>query len=293
MSIVNPLVPLNSIASLRSGLIAMDAPLRIGLIGAGRIAARHLPAFHGDSPLRLVAVCDVDESAAGRLAAPVGASTYTDPFQLIREAPIDAVDICTPHDSHAALAIAAAQSGKHVLVQKPLGFSMEQCQAVVNAARSAGITLMAAMSHRFSHRHRELRHRIESGEAGRITAFRLSSFLNVPAFAPPGHWIYDPARAGGGVIMSLMLQQVDLLRYLVGDVRAVLRATSASVHPAFGGVLEDHASATLQLEDDAVAELAACFSAKSPRDDRLEVIGERGTLQLGARRWRNARPVHH
>ena len=115
----------------------MGDGLKIGLIGAGGFGQAHLRAYRelGDQA-QVVAVCDIDAAVAERVAREVGAEAYTDPGALLAAAPVDAVDICTPHDQHAALTIAAAEHGKHVLVEKAMATSLAECRAMVEAAQA-------------------------------------------------------------------------------------------------------------------------------------------------------------
>jgi UDP-N-acetyl-2-amino-2-deoxyglucuronate dehydrogenase len=100
----------------------MSGPLKVGLVGTGSIARAHLPAFQQfPDRVQLTAVCDIREEAAGRFAANAGnIPVYTDLASMLREADVDAVGICTVHDQHRHQVIAAAESGRHVLLEKPV-----------------------------------------------------------------------------------------------------------------------------------------------------------------------------
>lgn len=137
----------------------MSKPLRVGLIGAGAVCGLHLPAYREFSDrVALAAVCDLSEDAARNRAHEAGVElVYTNPIEMLREAAIDALDICTTHDQHAPLAIAGAESGRHVLVEKPMACSMEECRAMVDAADEAGVTLMVAHYQRLVPTHRAAR----------------------------------------------------------------------------------------------------------------------------------------
>ena len=108
----------------------MATPLKVGLLGAGGITNSHLPAYleHPDR-VQLTAVCDRDESRAQEQARKAGVeAVYTDLDKMLREADIDAVDNCTFHPEHAALSIAVAEAGKHLLVEKPMAISVQECR---------------------------------------------------------------------------------------------------------------------------------------------------------------------
>jgi predicted dehydrogenase len=249
----------------------------MGLVGAGRVAQKHLRAYRecGDR-VELAAVCDVDAAAARAVAGK--ARVYEDAHRMIREAGIDAVDICTPHAEHAPVALAAAAAGKHVLCQKPLGCSMAECLAVVEAAEQAGVVLMAAMSHRFDPKNQALKQAINQGRIGPVRAIRMRTMMNLPEAVGREHWIYDGKSAGGGVMMCLGLQQVDLARFLVGEVRRV-SAVYRRTHPWFRNGAEDVALAILEFAGGAVGELFASFTAAGMEwGESLLVMGETGKL---------------
>ncbi len=94
---------------------------------------------------------------------------------MLAEADIEAVDICTVHDQHAALAIAALQAGKHVIVEKPMAYSLEECRGMTAAAEKAGVLLMVAQMQRYDPGYQKLKRIIELGELGPIRAMRMDA----------------------------------------------------------------------------------------------------------------------
>jgi predicted dehydrogenase len=205
----------------------MSALLRVGLVGAGGIAGLHLPAYH-QHPDRVVltAVCDVAAEAAQRRAAEAGgAAVYSDFTRFLAEADVDAVDLCTVPDQHASQAITAAAAGKHVLVEKPMACSLDECRAMVAAAEAADVTLMVGQMQRYDPSYRGLRRLIQAGELGTLRAVRLDALQNGPDGMGHVGWIFDGQRAGGGVVMSVAVHKLDLMRYLVGEVARVTAVT--------------------------------------------------------------------
>ena len=221
----------------------MAEPLRVGLIGAGGISRQHLPGYQLDPErVRLAAVCDIREEAAQEFAseAEIDASAiFTDAREMCELADIDAVDICTIHDTHAELAIAAAEAGKHVLLEKPMAISVDECRAIVEATEAAGVTFMVAQHLRHVPSYVALRRRIQAGELGRIWSARTDTFLtaaledpNQPIAMPPGWWGFDGKRGGGGVVTLLSVHHLDLMRFFVGEVVRV-EARAWRGHPSF------------------------------------------------------------
>jgi predicted dehydrogenase len=252
----------------------------VGLIGAGNIASHHLPAYleHPDR-VKLAAVCDLDEAAARRRAAEGGVErVYTDAGRMLREAAIDAVDICTIHDQHAPLALAAIEAGKHVLIEKPFACSLAECRAIVTAGERAGVTVMVAQNQRFLRSYRAAKAVLDSGELGTIRGVRFDSMQCWPALLAPGHWQFDAERAGGGVVICVAVHRIDLMRYLVGEVRRVT-AVCRTTRPEFVNGAEDYALATLEFENGALGEMFATVSAfRMPWSEQFMIFGDQGAM---------------
>jgi len=258
-------------------------PLRIGMIGLGRAARAHLAACDRfPESLCLTAVCDINEALARSTAQRRRVqAVYSDAFRLIDEGPIDAVDICTPQCVHAAIAVAAARAGKHVLVEKPMACSLDDCLAMVRAAEEAGVVLMVAQNQRYRPQWRAVRDACAAGVIGTVRGIDVCATLNIFQGAAPGHWVYDARSAGGGVMMSFAAGVLDLVRYLVGDIVRV----SAVVRTAdlrFVGA-EDWAAVNLEIAGGAVGQLLVAFSAApSPWRDNVVIFGDAGTICAAA-----------
>lgn len=257
----------------------MLKPLKVGLIGAGGIAGGHRDVFlaHSDQA-RLVAICDINEDAARKLAQTTDAHVFVDADAMLKTADIDAVDICTIHDQHAPLAIAAAEAGKHILLEKPMACSMQECQDIVRAAENAGVTLMIAQHQRYMPSYAAVRRLIREGELGAIRAIRFDSMQNLPASLPVGHWYYDGKRAGGGVVISLAVHRIDLARYFVGEVKRV-HAICRTINPQFVNGAEDFAVATFEFQNGAIGEMFATLAGvKMPWAEQFMIFGDDGMV---------------
>ncbi len=191
-----------------------DRKLRLGVIGLGRAFTLMRPGFAASPEIALVAAADPRPEARARFAAEFGGSVYDSVDALLRDAPVDSVYIASPHQFHAAQAIAAAKAGKHVLVEKPMALTLAEAEAMVTAARAAGVKLLVGHSHSFDTPIAATRAIIDSGEFG---AVKMITALNFTDF------LYRPRRAeeldtalGGGVIFNQALHQIDIVRLLAG-----------------------------------------------------------------------------
>lgn len=204
----------------------MSQPLRIGLIGCGGISRAHVRAMQslGQETVRLVATCDTQELLAQERAGESGATVVlTDWRAVVEREDIDAVDICLPHDLHAEVAIAAAQAGKHILVEKPISTTLEDGWAMVRTAREAGVVLMTAFVERFEAENRRVKQLLDEGWLGAPILAQADHLQNVAV--PPGHWVRDRKRLGGGAIASAGCHRLDLLRWFIGEVEWVSAET--------------------------------------------------------------------
>ena len=256
----------------------MSEPLKIGLIGSGGIARRHLTAFlnHRDQ-VRLTAVCDIVEDAARNYADRAGIdAVYLDVHDMLRDADIEAVDICTTHDTHAPLAVAAAQAGKHVIVEKAMAHTLQGCRDMIAAADEAGVKLMIAQHLRYSPEARAAKRAIDEGWLGEIHAVRTHLMGGGNGRPRLGHWMDDRAR-GGGTLMVTSVHHLDLLRFYVGNVKRVT-AVCRSLAPHMQNGAEDLVAATLEFESGAIGDVFAVGSSLAPEGRGYILFGSKGTL---------------
>src|SRR5262249_28738698 len=157
-------------------------PVRVAFIGTGAVTAyHHLPGLRLDPRAELVAICDTDPAILERRKAEWNVATATtDPEELCHRDGIDAVVIATPNDTHRPIAVAAAQAGKHVMCEKPLGLSAVEVRQMYESARDAGVVHMTAFTYRFAPAMRYLRHLLRSGALGLPRHFRSQRFLDWP-----------------------------------------------------------------------------------------------------------------
>ncbi|MFI8874088.1 Gfo/Idh/MocA family protein [Streptomyces sp. NPDC055243] len=215
-------------------------PLHIGLIGAGGIARAHLPGW-----LELgarVSVYTVDGSAeklaaeyAGREVAAVASLG-----ELLADCA--AVDICTPTPTHKELALAAVAAGRHVVCEKPLALGAADAEEIAAAAEAAGVRLHPAHVVRYFPAYAAMQRAVEQGELGYLAVLRFTRGGARPQWAP---WFGDPAKSGG-VIMDLMVHDIDIARWIAGDVVRV-HAQTRGVEQTTGGTEAEVVSATAVL----------------------------------------------
>ncbi|MFH1862228.1 MAG: Gfo/Idh/MocA family oxidoreductase [bacterium] len=192
-------------------------PIRLGIIGAGGIAQTvHLPILKKFADVCIEAICDLDRSKAGMVAQKFDIPQFFgDPENLLEIKNLDGVLILTPTNSHLALALMALDAHKHVLVERPIARKVSEAEKMVEAAQKANRILMVAMNHRFRPDSMILKNFIEAGELGNIFMVRCG-WLKKKGRWTRGHWVIKKRLSGGGVLMDLGLQMLDLALWMMG-----------------------------------------------------------------------------
>src|SRR5690625_3310540 len=182
--------------------------LRIGVIGAGSIAAAHLDAYAAHPDVELIAVADINLDRARAVADRYGAArAYDDAHDLLAADDIDGVSICTWNDTHAVWATAAIEAGKHVLVEKPLSRTVAEALAVEQAAAASDRVVQVGFVRRHSPNCQVLKSFIDAGELGEMYYAKASLIRRV---GNPGGWFAQKDIAGGGPLLDLGIHVLDL-----------------------------------------------------------------------------------
>jgi phthalate 4,5-cis-dihydrodiol dehydrogenase len=257
----------------------MATRLRLGVAGLGRAFALMIPTFSADPRVELVAGADPRPEARRRFERQFGGRTYDSVEALAANPSIDVVYVATPHQLHAQDVCLAASHGKHVLVEKPMALRLEDCRAMIAAARGAGVQLVVGPSHSFDAPIRRAREIIASGAVGRV---RMITALNYT------DWLYRPRRPeeldtarGGGAVFNQAAHQVDVVRVLSGGRVKTVRAMTGAWDPA--RPTEGAYAALLAFEDGAFASLAYSGYAHFDSDELLGWVGELGQAKDPAR----------
>lgn len=201
--------------------------LNIGLIGAGFMGKAHsmayatMPMFFWPAPAIPVrkVVADISEESAKDAAARFGFEKYTSDWKKVIEDPeIDIVDISTPNDSHAEIALAAAEAGKHIFCEKPIARTSEEAKKMLDAVEEAGVKNMLAFNYRRTPAVALAKKFIDEGAIGKILNFRGTYLQDWSADpASPLSWRFQKKIAGSGALGDIGTHVIDMARYLVGE----------------------------------------------------------------------------
>jgi predicted dehydrogenase len=244
----------------------------VGIVGAGFIGGVHAAAWRSLGVRRLV-IEDPHESCARRVAGPVGAETATDLEELVRS--VDIVDICTPTNLHRAGVEAAARGGRPVICEKPIARTIVDAEAMVAACARAKVPLFIAHVVRYFNEYAAAKDAIDAGRIGRPAVLRLRR----ESFRPmrgQGHWLLDEAKSGG-LILDLMIHDLDYARYVAGEVETVMARQARGN----GGAGVEFAVAILRHSAGALTHVTAAWSYPPPVfRTGFELAGDGGLIEF-------------
>ena len=260
----------------------MDS-INIGFVGAGGIARSHARGLSQVHQARIVAAADLSATALQDFAAANDVPRVHADYRAVLDDPaVDAVIICLPHTLHAPAAIAAAQAGKHVLCEKPLGVSVAECDAIIAACREANVNLMVGHTHRFIHEHTRAVALMAAGAIGQVLHIH-DSITGATRHKDMG-WRGVPALAGGGVFMDNGVHSADRLRWWVGSEVTAVTATVGHYGARTEG--EDHGVAHLVFANGVTATMEISLLAPPVLGRcRAVVTGADGAMEIAT--WRH------
>ncbi|MFN2134530.1 MAG: Gfo/Idh/MocA family protein [Candidatus Promineifilaceae bacterium] len=245
---------------------------------------------------RLVSISGRNEFACAEAARRYGYEKYyTDWRDQVQDPDIQLFDNGGPNDTHAEPSIAAAEAGKHVLCEKPLGRTVEESKRMLDAVEKAGVKHMVAFNYRFVPAVRLLRNLIDAGALGRIYHFRAQYLQEwiMPHFGTPKIWRLDKDVAGSGALGDLGAHIIDLAHYLVGDMKTVaaMSETFIKERPLVDGEgsgivdVDDAFVAAVEFTNGAIGTLEATrFAAGRKNHNTFEINGEKGSVRFNLER---------
>jgi predicted dehydrogenase len=270
-----PRPPIERKIPVRPKLPKADA-VKIAVIGAGAIAnAFHLPSITRIPDAQLVAVVDQVGSKAKQAATRFGAEYCTGDYKdVIADSNVDAVLIATRHNLHKPIAIAAAQAGKHVFVEKPMALTAPDCEEVCEAVEKAGILLTVGFNRRFSKFSVAAKKALRSVHGPKMILYRCNA-----GALPHGHWANDPEE-GGGRIVGEAVHFFDLCCWFLDQDPVEIRANAVAGHTE-STVAQDNLAASLRFPDGSLATVIYCTVGDSAAGkEYIEIHGSGKTIVI-------------
>lgn len=258
----------------------MTTRLRIAVVGAGRIGAVHARTIRDHADAELVLVADPDADAAARLAGSYGAASTTDTDAALTSDDVDAVVVASPTPLHVPHTLAAVGAGKSVLMEKPVALEVAAVDACIDALGERAGRVMVGFNRRFDPSVAEVHARVQAGEVGAVEQVTIISRDPAP---PPAEYL----RVSGGIFKDMTIHDLDMARHLLGEVVAV-HAVGQHLDPAVEDTY-DAATLTLTGASGAVAVVVNSRHSVAGYDQRIEVFGSTGTLEVTNQRASSVR----
>jgi len=260
--------------------------LKIGVIGCGKITqVRHAPEYDENPNCELVAWYDAIPGRAEEMAKLYGGKVYDSVEELLK-ADVDAVSVCVANADHASVTIKALEAGCHVLCEKPMAVTLEECIAMADASKATGKRLMLGHNQRYAKSHVKAHEMVAAGELGKIVAFHTT-------FAHPGpegwtgqanSWFFDKSRAAFGAMADLGIHKTDLLHYLLGEsivsVTAMMGAVDKTYPDGSPISVDDNALCIYRSESGALGQMHVSGNNYGEEDNSTILFGTKGKLRL-------------
>lgn len=239
--------------------------LKVAVIGVGAMGRHHARVYADLPGIELVGVADADATSATAVAKRFGGQSYTDYLQMLDELQPDAVSVAVPTVDHLEVALNVIQRGIHLLIEKPIAYTVEQGRQIIAAADKADVRLMVGHVERFNPAVIALKQRLAGGELGRVFQ------VDVRRLGP------FPARVKDiGVVIDLAVHDLDVIRYISNaEIVRVFAETQRRIH----STREDLVSGLVRLDDGTVGSLAINWLTPT-KIRKLYVTGELGMFQV-------------
>ena len=250
-------------------------PVGVAIIGLGKIAATHAEAFAATPRARVVGVFDEAAEPVRAFVERYGCRPYSSLEDALDDPAVTVVDICTPHPTHARIAIRAAGRGRHVLVEKPMAPNLEDCDAMIEAATRARVHIGVISQRRWYEPVQRVHRAITDGKLGKpilavatLLGWRDEDYYRLAAWR--GTW----AGEGGGVMVNQASHHLDLLHWMMGPVEEVFGYWANLNHPTIE--VEDTAVAALRFASGALGSIVLSNSQRPGLYGRIHVHGSNG-----------------
>ena len=248
------------------------------IVGCGRIAQRH--AEHIVNRGTLVAACDVVKSKADEMAKANAARAYYDLGEMLQSEQADVVSICSPNGLHAEHSIQALRAGFHVLCEKPMAISAYDCGEMIKAAENSNRRLFAIKQNRFNPPIAALKACIDEGRLGKINSVQLSCFWNRNSDYYKDSW-KGTLNLDGGTLFTQFSHFIDLLYWIIGDVKEVKAFTGNYQHKEIIE-FEDTGVVILKFHNGAIGTINYTVNSyQKNMEGSLTVFGDKGTVKIG------------
>ncbi len=257
--------------------------LGIGIVGPGWAGGEHIKAYMNNEHAEIVALCGRDESRTRAKMAEVGleeCTVYTDYEEMLKRDDLHVVSICTPNDLHVQQSIAAAQAGKHILIEKPIALNLEDLKKLRDAVREAGVKTVVGFVLRWNPLFETLKPLIEDDAIGRIFYGEADYFHGIGPWYKQFEWNVKKS-VGGSSLLSAGCHAVDGLRWFMSDEAVEVTAYSTrSDGEDFRPYEYDPTIVTIiKFKSGAIGKVASSLECIQPYVFNINLVGDKGTIR--------------
>jgi len=249
--------------------------IRVGIVGAGLQARRRAPVFSKLKDTKLVVISAEHEDHAKTLAGQFGCEPVQGWEWVGKRDDLDAVLVCTPPDLHERISVLAMQTGKHVLCEKPLARTLDECDRMIAVSKKTGKVLKCGFNHRHHPAVLEAKKQMEAGKIGK-PLFARSRYGITGEPGREKEWRADPNRAAGGHLMEQGIHVIDLSRWFLGEFEQVVCFRDTQYWPL--GELEDNAFMMMRTRDGKMASIHTSL-LQWKNLFSFEIFGEEGFFE--------------
>ncbi len=256
-------------------------PVGFAIVGCGMIARFHARALAEVAGAKLVAVVSRSAANGRTMCAELGlvCDVYEDLAVALRRPDVHGVIVTTPSGAHLEPAVAAAQAGKHVVVEKPLEITLERCDRIIDACAKNRVQLCTIFPSRFGDASRTLKAAVDAGRFGRLTLGETTcKWWRPQSYYDEGGWKGTQTLDGGGALMNQAIHNVDLLQWMMGRVTHISGFTAMLAHERIE--VEDTAVACLRFANGALGVIQATTSVFPGLPKTIAVHGDKGTAVI-------------
>lgn len=250
--------------------------LRFGIVGCGMIANFHIHALNALDTTIPAGACSRSDASAEKFCTQYGLRKFASYEEMLASPDIDAVSLCTPSGDHCHQILLALDAGKHVVVEKPMCITLDECDRVIQKAAETGLTVGVISQHRFSDGIQEIKRAVDAGELGKIHSVQLTMhYFRPQSYYDSAAWRGTWALDGGGVLMNQGIHGVDMLCYLLGRAQSVTGFVSTSGRDI---EVEDTAAAAVRFENGVIGTIDASTCCAPGFPQKIVITCENGRI---------------
>ena len=263
--------------------------MNVGIIGCGKIAQiRHIPEYTDNANAKITGYYDFNYERAQELAEKYGGKAYTSVDELLENPELDAVSVCVANNAHAEISIKALKAGKHVLCEKPMAVTLEDCIAMTEEAEKSQKLLMIGQNQRFAKAHVKAKQLVAEGVIGDVITFKTTFGHKGPETwsidAGSNSWFFDKKRAAMGAMADLGVHKTDLIQYLLNSriVETTAKVITLDKKDSTGQLIgvDDNAICIYRMENGAVGTMTASWTYYGEEDNSTILYGTKGIMKI-------------